>query len=95
MFDYSTQAWIYLIIGFIALMVAMGISIYEKGFGLYVIAYMLYFLILLLGAYNITCLTAGECYTWSWIYTILATLPMLFLIGLSVYTVASGKQFSL
>ena len=75
-------------------MVAMSISIYEQGVGLYIIAYVLYFLILLLGAYNITCLTAGECHTWSWIYTILTTLPMLLIMGLSIYTIASGQKFS-
>jgi hypothetical protein len=91
MFDFTTQAWIYLIIGFIATTTALAMSIYKDGPGLYIIAYVLYFFILLLGAYNITCLTAGECYTWSWIYTLLTTLPMLLVIGLSIYTIASGS----
>lgn len=87
--EFTTQAWVYLIISVIATLTALALNIYQQGAGLFIIAYVIYFFILLLGAYNITCLTAGDCYTWSWIITILSSLPMILIIGLSVYTIVS------
>lgn len=87
--EFTTQAWVYLIISVIATLIALGLNIYQQGVGLYIIAYVIYFFILLLGAYNITCLTVGDCHTWSWIVTILSSLPMILVIGLSVYIVGT------
>lgn len=87
--EFTTQAWIYLVISIIATLIALGLNIYQQGVGLYIIAYVIYFFILLLGAYNITCLTVGDCQTWSWIVTILSSLPMILIIGLSVYIVGT------
>lgn len=87
--EFTTQAWVYLIISVIATLTALALNIYQQGAGLFIIAYVIYFFILLLGAYNITCLTVGDCYTWSWIITILSSLPMILIIGLSVYTIVS------
>jgi len=89
---FSTQAWIYLIISTIATFIALGLSIYNFGIGLFIIAYIIYFLVLLLGAYNISCLTTGQCYIWSWIVTILSTIPMLLIIGISINAIITGKN---
>lgn len=89
---FSTQGWIYIIISIIATLIAFALNIYTQGFGFYLFAYLFYLLIILLTAYNITCLTTGECYVWSWVVTILSTLPMLFIIGLVTYIIVTEKK---
>jgi hypothetical protein len=88
---FSTQGWVYIIISIIATLVAFALNLYLQGPGFYLLGYFIYLLIILLTAYNITCLTTGECYVWSWIVTILSTLPMLFIIGLVIFIIATGK----
>jgi hypothetical protein len=88
---FSTQGWVYIIISIIATLVALALNLYLQGPGVYLLGYFIYLLIILLSAYNITCLTTGECYAWSWIVTILSTLPMLFIIGLVIFIIATGK----
>jgi len=92
MLEFTTQAWVYLIISALATIIALGLSIYNQGFGLYIIAYVIYFFMLLLGAYNISCLTKGECETWSWFVTILSILPMILIISMSIYIAVVGKD---
>jgi hypothetical protein len=77
---YSTQGWVYIVISLIATIVAFSINIYLTGPGLYLFGYLFYILIILITAYNITCLTKGECYIWSWIVTILSVLPLIMII---------------
>jgi hypothetical protein len=89
---FSTQGWVYIFISLIATLIALVLNIYMQGIGLYLIAYLIYLLIILLTAYNISCLTTGECYVWSWVVTILSTLPMLFIIGISTYIIVAGKK---
>jgi hypothetical protein len=89
---FSTQGWVYIIISIIATLIALVLNIYAQGIGFYLLGYLVYLLIILLTAYNITCLTTGECYVWSWIVTILSTLPMLFIIGIVSYITVVGKN---
>lgn len=86
---FSTQGWIYIIISIITTIIALILNIYLEGAGLYMFGYLIYLLIILLTAYNITCLTSGECYLWSWIVTILSTLPMILIIVMIIYYLSS------
>ena len=86
---FSTQGWIYIIISIITTIIALILNIYLEGAGLYMFGYLIYILIILLTAYNITCLTSGECYLWSWIVTILSTLPMILIIVMIIYYLSS------
>lgn len=86
---FSTQGWIYIIISIITTIIALILNIYLEGFGLYIFGYLIYILMILLTAYNITCLTTGECYLWSWIVTILSTLPMILIIVMIIYYLSS------
>lgn len=86
---FSTQGWIYIIISIITTIIALILNIYLEGVGLYMFGYLIYILIILLTAYNITCLTTGECYSWSWIVTILSTLPMILIIVMVIYYLSS------
>lgn len=58
MSDYfSTQGWVYIAVSIILTIVSLGLNVYLEGPGLYLIAYFVYLFIILLTAYNITCLT--------------------------------------
>lgn len=89
---FSTQGWVYIVISIIATLIAMSLNIYAQGPGFYLLGYLIYLLIILLTAYNITCLTSGECYVWSWVVTLLSTLPMLFIIGIVTFIIVTGKK---
>jgi len=89
---YSTQGWIYITFSIIATLLSMSLNLYLEGPGLYLIAYIVYLLVIALTAYNITCLTTGECHIWSWIVSLLSTLPMLSTIALSIYIMIYGKS---
>jgi len=86
---FSTQGWVYIVISVIATIVALILNIYLEGVGLYMFAYLLYLLLILITAYNITCLTTGECHLWSWIVTLLSTLPMILIIILVIYGIVT------
>jgi len=86
---FSNQGWVYIVISLIATIVAITVNIYLMGPGLYLFGYLFYILIILLTAYNITCLTKGECYIWSWIVAILSTLPMILIIILVIYGIVT------
>lgn len=86
---FSTQGWVYIVISIISTIIALILNIYMEGIGLYILAYLLYILVILITAYNITCLTSGECHMWSWIVTILSTLPMLLIIILVIYGIVT------
>ena len=89
---FSTQGWIYIVISIISTIIALILNIYMEGIGLYMLAYLLYILVILITAYNITCLTSGECHMWSWIVTILSTLPMILIIILVIYGIVTGSN---
>ena len=86
---FSTQGWVYIVISVIATITALILNIYLEGVGLYMFGYLLYLLLILITAYNITCLTTGECHLWSWIVTLLSTLPMLLIIILVIYGIVT------
>ena len=86
---YSTQGWVYIVISVIATIIALILNIYLEGVGLYMFGYLLYLLLILITAYNITCLTTGECHLWSWIVTLLSTLPMILIIILVIYGIVT------
>ena len=86
---YSTQGWVYIVISVIATITALILNIYLEGVGLYMFGYLLYLLLILITAYNITCLTTGECHLWSWIVTVLSTLPMILIIILVIYGIVT------
>ena len=86
---FSTQGWVYIVISIISTIIALILNIYMEGIGLYMFAYLLYILVILITAYNITCLTSGECHMWSWIVTILSTLPMILIIILVIYGIVT------
>jgi len=93
MSDYfSTQGWVYIAVSFILTIISLALNVYLEGPGLYLIAYFVYLLVILLTAYNITCLTKGECYIWSWIVTILSIIPMILMIILIVYIIIYEKN---
>jgi hypothetical protein len=89
---FSTQGWVYIVISIISTIIALILNIYMEGIGLYMLAYLLYILVILITAYNITCLTSGECHMWSWIVTILSTLPMILIIILVIYGIVTGSN---
>jgi hypothetical protein len=89
---FSTQGWVYIVISIISTIIALILNIYMEGIGLYMFAYLLYILVILITAYNITCLTSGECHMWSWIVTILSTLPMILIIILVIYGIVKGSN---
>lgn len=89
---FSTQGWVYIVISIISTIIALILNIYMEGIGLYMIAYLLYILVILITAYNITCLTSGECHMWSWIVTILSTLPMILILILVIYGAVKGSN---
>lgn len=89
---YSTQGWIYITFSIIATLISLSLSLYLEGPGIYLIGYFIYLLVIALTAYNITCLTVGECHIWSWIVSLLSTLPMIATIGLSIYIMIYGKS---
>lgn len=89
---FSTQGWVYIVISIISTIIALILNIYMEGIGLYMFAYLLYILVTLITAYNITCLTSGECHVWSWIVTILSTLPMILIIILAIYGIVTGSN---
>jgi hypothetical protein len=86
---FSTQGWVYIVISVIATITALILNIYLEGVGLYMFGYLLYLLLILITAYNITCLTTGECHLWSWIVTVLSTLPMILIIILVIYGIVT------
>lgn len=86
---YSTQGWVYIVISIIFTIIALILNIYLEGVGLYMFGYLLYLLLILITAYNITCLTVGECHLWSWIVTVLSTLPMILIIILVIYGIVT------
>jgi len=86
---FSTQGWVYIVISIIFTIIALILNIYLEGVGLYMFGYLLYLLLILITAYNITCLTTGECHLWSWIVTLLSTLPMLLIIILVIYGIVT------
>ena len=88
---FSNQGWVYIVISLIATIVAITVNIYLMGPGLYLFGYVFYILIILLTAYNITCLTKGECYIWSWIVAILSTLPMIMIIIVATISAVNKK----
>lgn len=88
---FSNQGWVYIVISLIATIVAITVNIYLMGPGLYLFGYVFYILIILLTAYNITCLTKGECYIWSWIVAILSTLPMILIIIVATIAAVNKK----
>jgi hypothetical protein len=88
---FSNQGWVYIVISLIATIVAITVNIYLMGPGLYLFGYLFYILIILLTAYNITCLTKGECYIWSWIVAILSTLPMIMIIIVATIAAVNKK----
>jgi|SaaInlV_125m_DNA_1040241.scaffolds.fasta_scaffold05502_4 hypothetical protein len=85
---FSTQGWIYIFISVIFTLIALTLNVYYAGPGFYIIGYIFYFLIILLSAYNISCLTKGECEVWSWIVTFLSILPMIIIIIFIVFTMS-------
>ena len=89
---FSTQGWVYIVISIISTIIALILNIYMEGIGLYILVYLLYILVILITAYNITCLTSGECHMWSWIVTILSTLPMILIIILVIYGIVTGSN---
>ena len=88
---FSNQGLVYIVISLIATIVAITVNIYLMGPGLYLFGYLFYILIILLTAYNITCLTKGECYIWSWIVAILSTLPMIMIIIVATIAAVNKK----
>jgi hypothetical protein len=88
---FSTQGWIYIIVSIILTIISFALNVYLEGLGLYLIAYLIYLFVIFLTAYNITCLTKGECYMWSWIVTVLSLIPMILLIAFLIYFILYVK----
>jgi hypothetical protein len=91
MSGYSTQASIYLLITIILTIVCISLNIYVQGVGLYLILYILFLIMIFITAYNITCLTKGECHTWSWIISLMSLIPMI-LVTILLFILAMTKQ---
>jgi len=91
MSGYSTQASIYLLITIILTIVCISLNIYVQGVGLYLILYILFLIMTFITAYNITCLTKGECHTWSWIISLMSLIPMI-LVTIMLIILAMTKQ---
>ena len=88
---YSTQAWVYLLITMILTIVCISLNIYVQGVGFYLVLYILYLIMIFITAYNITCLTKGECHTWGWIISLLSIIPMI-LVTIMLIILAMTKQ---
>jgi len=91
MSSYSTQAWAYLLITMILTIVCISLNIYVQGVGLYLVLYILFLIMIFITAYNITCLTKGECHTWGWIISLLSLIPMI-LVTIMLIILAMTKQ---
>jgi hypothetical protein len=91
MSGYSTQAWVYLLITMILTIVCISLNIYVQGVGLYLVLYILFLIMIFITAYNITCLTKGECHTWGWIISVLSLIPMI-LVTIMLIILAMTKQ---
>jgi hypothetical protein len=91
MSGYSTQAWVYLLITMILTIVCISLNIYVQGVGLYLVLYILFIIMIFITAYNITCLTKGECNTWGWIISVLSLIPMI-LVTIMLIILAMTKQ---
>jgi hypothetical protein len=91
MSSYSTQAWVYLLITMILTIVCISLNIYVQGVGLYLVLYILFLIMIFITAYNITCLTKGECHTWGWIISLLSLIPMI-LVTIMLIILAMTKQ---
>jgi hypothetical protein len=91
MSGYSTQAWVYLLITMILTIVCISLNIYVQGVGLYLVLYILFIIMIFITAYNITCLTKGECNTWGWIISLLSLIPMI-LVTIMLIILAMTKQ---
>jgi len=91
MSSYSTQAWVYLLITMILTIVCISLNIYIQGVGFYLVLYILFLIMIFITAYNITCLTKGECHTWGWIISLLSLIPMI-LVTIMLIILATTKQ---
>ena len=91
MSGYSTQASIYLLITIILTIVCISLNIYVQGVGLYLILYILFLIMIFITAYNITCLTKGECNTWGWIISLMSLVPMI-LVTIILIILAMSKS---
>jgi hypothetical protein len=89
---FSTQGWIYIVVSIILTIISLALNVYLEGPGLYLIAYLIYLFVIFLTAYNITCLTKGECYMWSWIVMVLSLIPMILMIILIIYIILYAKN---
>ena len=93
MLDYfSTQGWIYILFSIILTIICLILNIYIQGPGVYLLVYVIYILVILLTGYNITCLTKGKCYIWSWIVSIMTLIPMILLIVFMIYFIIYQKK---
>ena len=91
MSSYSTQAWVYLLITIILTIVCISLNIYVQGVGFYLVLYILFLIMIFITAYNITCLTKGECHTWGWIISLLSLIPMI-LVTIILIILAMSKS---
>jgi hypothetical protein len=89
---FSTQGWIYILFSIILTIICLILNVYIQGPGLYLIVYVIYIFVIMLTGYNITCLTKGECYIWSWIVSILSLIPMALLIAFLIYFIIYVKM---
>jgi hypothetical protein len=88
---YSTQAWVYMLISIILTIICISLNIYVQGAGLYLLLYILFIFIIFITAYNITCLTKGECNTWGWIISLMSLIPMI-LVTIILIILAMSKS---
>jgi hypothetical protein len=88
---YSAQGWLYIILSLILTIICMSINIYIQGAGLYLMLYVFFIIMILITAYNITCLTKGECYAWSWFVCLMSLIPMI-LVTVMLILFALNKQ---
>lgn len=88
---YSTQAWVYMLISMILTIICISLNIYVQGAGLYLLLYILFIFIIFITAYNITCLTKGECNTWGWIISLMSLVPMI-LVTIILIILAMSKS---
>jgi hypothetical protein len=88
---YSTQAWVYMIISIILTIVCISLNIYVQGAGLYLLLYILFIFIIFITAYNITCLSKGDCNTWGWIISLMSLIPMI-LVTIMLIILAMSKS---
>ena len=88
---YSTQACVYMLISIILTIICISLNIYVQGAGLYLLLYILFIFIIFITAYNITCLTKGECNTWGWIISLMSLVPMI-LVTIILIILAMSKS---